>query len=782
MHTIIAEAPAAIAARSYFQRRIIDELGVTEAENSIELYNPGLESPYDEMLRPYHIFEEDVNTGDILINIWSVSRNICTYEKPGTGKSGSLNDKEKVLQLRRLANPTDDRKYTWPKGTKPEPFFPPGLTNKFEKKEEIPTLYLTEGFIKAYIADRVGIDCVGLASISQYKRDGKLYKGIIDIIVQCKVRTLVVLADGDINKLSEKALSEPGYLERQKDITERPMAFYNFGNGVREAAEGLDVKILFGHIKSDCFEDYPKGLDDLVIAAQKADKLQELLEAMGDDTIAVNRYIHKINISVEAKKLYAYLALKDVDVFYLTHQDVIKEYQFTFKGTTYRYDEGKEKCLMIRPADANNYIRVGDQYYEIFQKPNFRGEMITVMDARKKETISEDHGKKILTHIRKFKSFVNVPSHAAFSPIINNCYNLYHPLEHEPEEGSVENTLAFMKHIFGSDKVPGTDIDSWEIGLDYLQLLYLYPTQILPILCLYSPENHSGKSLFAEKYMRALFSQNAVTIGNDDLNSEFNSVFLTRLVVCIDEVAIDKKPVIEKVKRLSTAETTVINAKNRQQFETDIFCKFIMCTNNKNFIQIGENDIRFWIRQIPMPKELDPNLLEKLIEEIPAFLYFLSGRKMVTKKESRMWFDPKLLETKILHEVRRTGDPKPAKELRVKMREIFLATGIKEMMVPLSDLKRDFLPKFEEDYIETVLVDHMKILRVKDESGKTVVKTGTYYIETKAFKSDEDGQMLDTHYEKRRFNGRPFLFTREMFVDPADEPDQQSDDDLELPF
>jgi len=49
-----------------------------------------------------------------------------------------------------------------------------------------------------------------------------------------------------------------------------------------------------------------------------------------------------------------------------------------------------------------------------------------------------------------------------------------------------------VKHIFG---------DQIELGLDYLQLLYQKPVQILPIVCLVSKERSTGKTTFPKWFM-----------------------------------------------------------------------------------------------------------------------------------------------------------------------------------------------------------------------------------------------------------------------------------------
>ena len=74
-----------------------------------------------------------------------------------------------------------------------------------------------------------------------------------------------------------------------------------------------------------------------------------------------------------------------------------------------------------------------------------------------------------------------------------------------------------------------------------------------------------------------------------------------------------------------------IEAKGKDLCEVQFFGKFIMCSNNEDtpvLIEPGEKLI--------LSKNDDTSFLQKLITEIPAFLYFLQHRQLTTDKKSRM--------------------------------------------------------------------------------------------------------------------------------------------------
>ena len=107
------------------------------------------------------------------------------------------------------------------------------------------------------------------------------------------------------------------------------------------------------------------------------------------------------------------------------------------------------------------------------------GDLTEKLVPRKKGTIADDFGNKALQNIPKFKAFINLPSNTNYQRIISNCYNIYNPFAYEPEEGDWATIEAFIRHIFK---------EQFELGLDYIQIIYQHPTQALPILCLVSKE------------------------------------------------------------------------------------------------------------------------------------------------------------------------------------------------------------------------------------------------------------------------------------------------------
>lgn len=283
-------------------------------------------------------------------------------------------------------------------------------------------------------------------------------------------------------------------------------------------------------------------------------------------------------------------------------------------------------------SNAELYKRVGTQFYLYTSVPTAKGKMVKILKKWTKSTIKDDHGSGIFKYIEKFIDFVNIPDNTEkYKRELDGCFNLYEPIPYKPKQGEFPVTENFIKHIFGK---------YFEVGLDYLQLLFLKPTQNLPILCLVSKKQKTGKTTFL-KWLCNIYGDNSVILGNEDFASNFNAHWINKLIIGVDESFIEKKILKEKIKRLATDDKALQENKGLDKVTRDFIGKIILLSNNeKNFIQMDEEDNRFFVLKIPDVLKEDPDLDKKLEKEIPAFLYYLSQRKLKHKKESRLWFSP----------------------------------------------------------------------------------------------------------------------------------------------
>jgi len=271
--------------------------------------------------------------------------------------------------------------------------------------------------------------------------------------------------------------------------------------------------------------------------------------------------------------------------------------------------------------EDEKFIRIGITLYKIVQQPAIGGGFVEKRVIWNNDTFKQDFGSGALADIPKYDGFCSIPDHINYQLVIGKFLNLYEPIDHIPEPGECPLSLSLVKHVFG---------EQYELGLDYIQLLYTRPTQKLPILLLVSRERNTGKSTFLN-FLKAIFQGNMTFNTNEDFRSQFNSDWAGKLIIAVDEVLLNRREDSERLKNLSTAHSYKAEAKGKDRNEISFFAKFVLCSNNESYpVIIDPSETRYWVRKVPVLENDDTNFLNKLKEEIPYFLYFLKDRKLST--------------------------------------------------------------------------------------------------------------------------------------------------------
>ena len=746
--------------RSYFQRRIFDEMGLTPEQNKVMLKRESEGDEFRTARGRMDIFSEDKD-GNIQILVYTLNGWAITYPDPNQGKTydHSSITKLKNYYVTRL-HPDNIKegggKYRFPKGQPTYPFFPPNLLEKFEKQEQIDTLILTEGYFKAMTASLYGMDVVGLGSITLFADSNtkELYPDIKKLINTCKVRKVVLLYDGDCLNISEKAL------EKKQDLAKRPKTFYNAVKNTRDLLVDFSkVRIEFAYIRSDNLFGNPKGLDDLLLADTYKKHTQDIIDDLISEDVN-SRFFFRMNVRDQINRLKRQFALETVDAFYKRWEHKIGDGEFVFERMVYQYNATEDKVIRAMPLAIKDFIRVGDDYYEMIQKPNIRTNNREIkLVPRKKGTIVDDFGKDQLRNVRKYKAFINKPSHLEYKAVIDDCYNLYHPINYVAEQNCPwPHIKKLMEHIFG---------EQVELGYDYMQLLYRNPMQILPILCLVSQERGTGKTTFLD-LIREIYGNNAIIVGNSEITSEFNALVSGKLVVGVDETSLeDNTKVTERLKMMSTAKKVPMQRKGKDHEEIENFTKYVLCSNNETrFIYTQEDEIRFWVRKVePIPKEENiPDILPVLSQEIPGFLSFLLSRQMhIREAQSRMWFKPEDIETEALLKLKAAQQPLPVREMKETIRTLFMDFPAEEYIISIKVLKLmvDEIQRIPSDIIRGYLKTNLGVTTALDENG--IAKTK--YIKIPYSFQGSDGKEIKAYHTDR---AKGFIFRAENFLDEAE--------------
>ena len=298
----------------------------------------------------------------------------------------------------------------------------------------------------------------------------------------------------------------------------------------------------------------------------------------------------------------------------------------------------------------DEFIRVGTSYYKTVYQPLMNGDSVKRRIPWSIEALRQDYSKGFIAAIPKYDGFCTVPSHKDYKRVVGSFYNLYEPLPHGGLLGEFPHIIQLMEHIFG---------EQYELGMDYLQLLYNDPVQKLPILLLVSTERNTGKTTFLN-FLKMMFGDNVTFNTNEDFRSQFNADWAGKLLILVDEVLLSRKEDSERMKNLSTAQTYKIEAKGKDRAEVQFFAKFVLCSNNESYpVIIDPEETRYWVRKVTPLQEDDPDFLKKIEREIPYLISFLSRhRQLSTHKESRMWFNPKHIHTEALDNIIRHNRPR----------------------------------------------------------------------------------------------------------------------------
>ncbi len=393
-------------------------------------------------------------------------------------------------------------------------------------------------------------------------------------------------------------------------------------------------------------------------------------------------------------------------------------------------------------TNKKDYIRVGTDYFLKDTMPTISGKTKEVLIKWNRSTIIDDHTKDYLFQVKRYKAFCSIPSHTNYQPVIQMCYNRYHKLSHILVNGKIPFTKMFLEHIFGNQ---------YGIALDYLRILWNYPNQILPILSLVSSERNTGKTTFLN-WLKSVFEDNMTINKNEDFRSQFNSDWSDKLIVGIDEVLLDKKEDSELLKSLSTARHFKSESKGKDKREIDFFGKFILCSNNEDsFVKIDPEEIRYWVVKVPQLVDDNPLLLDKLIEEIPHFLYYINKRGIVTQRKTRMWFTKEQIWTQALDNLKKGNKTFVEKQLIETIEDELDKFDLTEIKYAIGDL----IELMNRNNLRVSGFQITKLLKEKWNMNSKNTSYQKYYL---VYDPINNKSMPNFNNDK----GRVFIFSKEF--------------------
>jgi hypothetical protein len=678
-----------------FVKQTLKELGIDQAANTLTVWMaPDGRFPDKKEERHYEIFTADEHDNLVIAYIRLDGRPYDFRREGNKWPSPFVRTRHKVP----LKGENGEQiRYTSPKGSGMNPFFPPAIIRKYQAGEKIETLIVTEGEKKAFKACMHGFDCVGIPSIHGFYDSGeirgRLHEDLQELIIRCEVKTIVYLTDADTRLIK---------YEKDKDLSKRQSSFYtainlfrNSLNLIYDSEETELCRVYFAQIDEKYYET-GKGLDDLLV--NHSSEIDDIRNDIGQLDFA-KRYFHLINISDgKLQKVYGYLGLKDEQEFYSIYKKHIGSREFLFKGRRYEYDG--EKVRYVRHEDADKFMRIGADWLKIIKRPNKHGDLIEEIIPFKISEIQRDYKKypDFIENVPKFDSFCSEPCwDDKYKRVHYGCYNIFSPIPHVPQQGKWDTIYNFLKHLFRGEGCiddrgeHGKLGDIFTVALDYLTIMYRYPKQMLPVLILVSRENVTGKSTFL-KFLDAIYSGNTAILNNELFKMKFNSHYITKFIIAIDEgfLDVDKKAEKERIKQLATADTAYLENKGMNIKSFPYYGKLILSSNDAdNVMKIEETDTRWFIVKVPpIEGTRDPDMEQKLKEEIPAFLHYLATRNIFHPRQDRLWFKTEYFLTeqfRIIMEATRNMTEKILNDL---MQELFVTYQINNMKIDLAWLTK----------------------------------------------------------------------------------------------
>jgi hypothetical protein len=204
-------------------------------------------------------------------------------------------------------------------------------------------------------------------------------------------------------------------------------------------------------------------------------------------------------------------------------------------------------------------------------------------------------------------------------------------------------------------------------------------------------------------------------LDNQRFNPKFTSHFAGKLFVAIDEghIPLHDKTTKEMIKNMATGKVMWLEGKGSNAEVIENFTHLLFCTNDeRNFMQIDSGENRFAVLKVPSFRKQgmkdDPDMLEKMRKEIPAFLNFLQNRQLhYPVKTTRFWFPDEVYITEALQMVMDNTKSAIEKELEEWLNDSFLTFGEIELNYTLTDIMQELNKycesKFSKSKIKEIL-------------------------------------------------------------------------------
>lgn len=600
-------------------------------------------------------------------------------------------------------------KYDQAQGSGIRIFIPPVVVDAWRRGVKWKTLFIVEGEFKAYATATEQVPVVGIGGIQLFiEKQGShnLHADLVQLLKHAE--SVCMVHDADAISLRWNPDTEPG-----KDLGKRLRDFARAVTGFRRSVGTLVPQVYYAHIKPHHVE-HAKGLDDLA-EREGVDRVLDRLASLRSGDLFEFHDItkeewHGIN-NIFLLKLRAGVPRN----FYNAFSHIIGSRVFTFCGGKYQYtppseDEVEGKLEMVEHPDSKLFVCVACEWYKRLNKLDENGRSQPYLRPWKETDLKRNYVNrgvpKFLETIEAFDDFTVQPGHHQdYKPVVivaddefgprTKLLNKYYPLEVQPKEGKYPTIEGFLKHVFGTTILQSKDkhgnvlaeSEAWVVYLDRWTIMYRHPFQRVPAVVLANEKRNTGKSTLLWLNL-AMWGGNGVVIGNNAITDNFNADWIDCSYVGVDETSIDKKQDGEKLKAIMTAPVSQRRGMYKDREKSINFTKFDFTTNDPDkFLQISEDEMRYWVNIVPQYTTEDPDLLKKMIAELPALFHDLRHRAIVHPRVGRMWFADSVIDNEARRAAAAQSKSWAEKELQVWIEEQFYTYRWPELYFKISDIR-----------------------------------------------------------------------------------------------
>ncbi len=327
--------------------KTLDTLGISKELNTHIYFTGTKEKPIKNSM-PF--FDEDQER-NLIINYFRPNGQPLVYI-PSQGK------KFQRYFRKRWLNPPGENKYHSPKGSTAQVFFPPQILEAYNKKEQIETLFITEGEKKAFKGCNDGIMTVGSSGLYGFKSADRknLHPDLVSVIEECRVKNLVLLHDADALTVN---------WQKGKNLSKRPYQFFCSVRDFVKVTKSHPIDVYYSHINTN-YDGDGKGLDDLLIAysAQKKAIVENSLK------LKTGKWFQILDLrKTSTDKLQTYFGVNnDPNNFYQIYKTYIGENPFVMGNFEY-----------VPQEDGTVVKTENDKPFQFWKTVKFKGETRAVI-------------------------------------------------------------------------------------------------------------------------------------------------------------------------------------------------------------------------------------------------------------------------------------------------------------------------------------------------------------------------------------------------------------------